>query len=256
MENFGKKELVSVENYTIEHILPQNPNLSDEWKKDLGENWEEIQSKYLHTLGNLTLTGYNSEYSDKPFKDKKSMKGGFAQSPLTLNDKVREADVWNESAILERASFLSERAIEIWPRYEVGTSTLKKFEAVKSAASNYTLADHPNLERQDVRALFDALRAEVLALDSNISETVLKYYIAFKAETNFVDVIPKTRWLRLSLNMKFSEIDDPRGIATDVTGKGRWGNGDVSINFKKIEDLPYVMGLIKKSLAKQLGANE
>ena len=256
MENFGKKELVAVENYTIEHILPQNPNLSDEWKKDLGENWEEIQSKYLHTLGNLTLTGYNSEYSDKPFKDKKSMKGGFAQSPLTLNDKVREVDVWNESAILQRASFLSERAIEIWPRYEVDTSTLKKFEAVKSAASNYTLADHPNLQRQEVRALFDALRAEVLALDSNISETVLKYYIAFKAETNFADVIPKTRWLRLSLNLKFSEIDDPRGIAIDVTGKGRWGNGDVSINFKKIEDLPYVMGLIKQSLAKQLGANE
>lgn len=252
MENFGKKELVAVENYTIEHILPQNPNLSAEWKNDLGNNWEEIQAKYLHTLGNLTLTGYNSEYSDKPFKEKKSMKGGFLQSPLTLNEKVREAEVWNESAILERAAFLSKRAIEIWPRFEVDAGTLKKFEAVKSAASNYTLADHLNLERQEVRALFDALRAEVLALDSNISETVLKYYIAFKAETNFVDVIPKARWLRLSLNLKFSEIDDPRGIATDVTGKGRWGNGDVSINFKKIDELPYVTGLIKQSLSKQL----
>ena len=252
MENFGKKELVAVENYTIEHILPQNPSLSAEWKKDLGDNWEEIQAKYLHTLGNLTLTGYNSEYSDKPFKEKKSMKGGFLQSPLTLNEKVREAEVWNESAILERASFLSKRAIDIWPRFEVDAGTLKKFEAVKSATSNYTLADHPNLDRQEVRALFDALRAEVLALDSNISETVLKYYIAFKAETNFVDVIPKARWLRLSLNLKFSEIDDPRGIATDVTGKGRWGNGDVSINFKKIDELPYVIGLIKQSLSKQL----
>ena len=252
MENFGKKELVAVENYTIEHILPQNPNLSAEWKNDLGDNWEEIQAKYLHTLGNLTLTGYNSEYSDKPFKEKKSMKGGFLQSPLTLNEKVREAEVWNELAILERAAFLSKRAIEIWPRFEVDAGTLKKFEAVKSATSNYTLADHPNLDRQEVRALFDALRAEVLALDSNISETVLKYYIAFKAETNFVDVIPKARWLRLSLNLKFSEIDDPRGIATDVTGKGRWGNGDVSINFKKIDELPYVIGLIKQSLSKQL----
>lgn len=252
MENFQKKELISVENYTIEHILPQNPNLSDEWKNDLGENWEEIQVKYLHTLGNLTLTGYNSEYSDKPFKDKKSMKGGFSQSPLTLNEKVREAEVWNESAILERAAFLSKRAVEIWPRFEVDAGTLKKFETVKSTASNYTLADHPNLERQEIRALFDALRAEVLALDSSISETVLKYYIAFKAETNFIDVIPKVRWLRLSLNLKFSEIDDPRGMATDVTGKGRWGNGDVSINFKKIDELPYVIGLIKQSLSKQL----
>lgn len=252
IENFGKKELVAVENYTIEHILPQNPNLSDEWKNDLGENWKEIQVKYLHTLGNLTLTGYNSEYSDKSFKEKKSMKGGFLQSPLTLNEKVREAVVWNESAILDRASFLSQRAVEIWPRFEVDAGTLKKFEAVKSAASNYSLTDHPNLERQEVRALYDALRTEVLALDSNISETVLKYYIAFKAVTNFVDVIPKARWLRLSLNLKFSEIDDPRGIATDVTGKGRWGNGDVSVNFKKLDELPYVIGLIKQSLSKQL----
>lgn len=252
IENFEKKELISVENYTIEHILPQNPNLSDEWKNDLGENWKEIQVKYLHTLGNLTLTGYNSEYSDKPFKEKKSIKGGFSQSPLTLNEKVREAEVWNESAILERAAFLSKRTVEIWPRFEVDAGTLKKFEAVKSTASNYTLADHPNLARQEARALFDALRAEVLTLDSNISETVLKYYIAFKAETNFIDVIPKARWLRLSLNLKFSEINDPRGIAIDVTGKGRWGNGDVSINFKKIDELPYVIGLIKQSLSKQL----
>jgi predicted transport protein len=252
MENFGKKEIVTVENYSIEHILPQNPNLSDEWKQDLGENWEEIQSKYLHTLGNLTLTGYNSEYSDKSFAEKKTMNGGFSQSPLTLNETVRSADVWNEAAIIERAQYLSKRAIEIWPRLEIDAGILKKFEAVKRDASNYTLTDHPNLKRQEAKGLFDALRAEVLALDSNISETVLKYYIAFKAETNFVDVIPKTRWLRLSLTLKFSEIDDPRGIAIDVTGKGRWGNGDVSINFKKIEELPYVMGLIKQSLAKQM----
>lgn len=129
---------------------------------------------------------------------------------------------------------------------------LKKFEAVKSAALTYALTDHPNLDRSDVKALFEALRTEILALDTSVSETVLKYYIAFKAETNFVDVIPKARWLRLSLNLKFSEIVDPQGMATDITGKGRWGNGDVSINFKKIDELPYVIGLIKQSLAKQL----
>jgi uncharacterized protein with ParB-like and HNH nuclease domain/predicted transport protein len=251
IENFGKKELVAVENYTIEHILPQNPNLSEEWKADLGAEWEEIQTKYLHTLGNLTLTGYNSEYSDKPFKEKKEMAGGFAQSPLTLNDKVREADSWNEETIIQRAKYLSNKALEIWPRFELDVSILKKFEAVKSAASSYTYKDHPNLDKPEVTALFEALKSEVLGLDLNISETVLKYYIAFKAETNFVDVIPKTRWLRLSLNMKFAELNDPKGMATDVTGKGRWGNGDVSVNFKKVEDLPYVLGLIKQALAKQ-----
>lgn len=252
IENFGKKEIVAVENYTIEHILPQNPNLSDAWRRELGEDWESIQARYLHTLGNLTLTGYNSEYSDKPFSEKKSMPGGFSQSPLTLNDQVRSANIWNEASIVERAKYLSARALEIWPRFGLDAAILKKFETVKALQSSYSLADHPNLERPEVKALFDALRAEVLSLDANVSETFLKYYIAFKAETNFVDVIPKTRWLRLSLNMKFAELEDPKGMATDVTDKGRWGNGDVSINFKKIEDLPYVMGLIQQSLGKQL----
>ena len=117
----------------------------------------------------------------------------------------------------------------------------KNFDAFNNRewiASTYTLDDHPNLQKEEVRNLFEALRNEVLKLDSNISETVLKQYIAFKAETNFVDVIPKTRWLRLTINMRFPELDDPRGMARDIAGKGKWGNGDVSVNFKKIEELP------------------
>jgi uncharacterized protein with ParB-like and HNH nuclease domain len=64
LENHGRKEHVTIEDYSIEHIMPQNENLSAEWQTALGENWHDIQLEYLHTLGNLTLTGYNSEYSD------------------------------------------------------------------------------------------------------------------------------------------------------------------------------------------------
>jgi len=66
-----------VDEYTIEHILPQNPNLSVEWKNALGPDWEHVQQAWLHTLGNLTLTGYNSEYSDRPYSEKRDMTGGF-----------------------------------------------------------------------------------------------------------------------------------------------------------------------------------
>ena len=69
-----------VDEYTIEHIMPQNENLSSEWRAELGPEWERIQKTYLHTLGNLTLTGYNSEYSDRPFIEKLNMKGGFAEA--------------------------------------------------------------------------------------------------------------------------------------------------------------------------------
>ena len=84
LENHDRKERVPVDEYTIEHILPQNENLSAQWKAELGPEWERIQETYLHTLGNLTLTGYNSEYSDRPFVEKRDMKGGFARKPAAL----------------------------------------------------------------------------------------------------------------------------------------------------------------------------
>src|SRR5438552_1118557 len=77
------------------------------------------------------------------------------------------------------------------------------------------------------RPLFEAFRKEVLALDTCVSEEFLKLYVAYKAETNFVDVVPQAKQLRLTLNMDFSEITDPRGVCRNVAGLGRWGNGDV-----------------------------
>jgi hypothetical protein len=92
LENDHRKERVTVEDYTIEHILPQNETLSKEWQADLGPDWQRVQQTWLHTLGNLTLTGYNSEYSDRPFAykrdqvaDKDGNPIGFAHSPLKLN---------------------------------------------------------------------------------------------------------------------------------------------------------------------------
>jgi len=92
-----------------------------------------------------------------------------------------------------------------------------------------------------------------LALDPNVSEEFLKLYVAYKAETNFVDVVPQAKRLRLSLNMTFAEITDPKGMCRDVTGKGRWGNGDVEAELKSLDELPYVMGLVRQSYERQMG---
>jgi hypothetical protein len=75
LENYEHKERVDVDEYIIEHILPQNENLSKEWKEALGAEWERIRDTWLHTLGNLTLTSYNSEYSDRPFVEKRPHRG-------------------------------------------------------------------------------------------------------------------------------------------------------------------------------------
>ena len=73
------KEPIDIENYTIEHIMPQNKDLSAIWRRDLGEQWEEIHQKYLHTIGNLTITGYNSELGDLSFLEKRDRKGVQSQ---------------------------------------------------------------------------------------------------------------------------------------------------------------------------------
>lgn len=256
-ENFGRKERVMVQDYTVEHIMPQNANLSAAWQQSLGEDWARVQEQYLHTLGNLTLTGYNSEYSDRPFAEKRDMEGGFAQSPLKLNEGLGSCADWNEQEIIKRASRLAERAIRIWDAPRLADDVLDSFRA-KPAASTpaYTIEDHPNLAAGPVRTLFEHFRTQVLALDEVVHEEFLKLYVAYKAETNFVDVVPQAKRLRLTLNMAFSDIDDPRKLCVDVTDLGRWGNGCVEVGLETEADLPYVMGLVRQALERQLGEDD
>lgn len=126
-ENFNNKSDIIIENYTIEHIMPQNKNLSEEWIIALGENYDEIQKKYLHTIGNLTLTAYNSEMSDRPFEEKLNMPGGFKESALRLNSYVVKQTTWNKDTIEQRADELCKLAKSIW-KYPV----LSQDESIKS----------------------------------------------------------------------------------------------------------------------------
>lgn len=252
-ENHDRKERVMVQDYTVEHIMPQNEKLSEEWQVELGEDWRTVQSQYLHTLGNLTLTGYNSEYSDRPFAEKRDMEKGFHQSPLRLNEGLGTCPAWNEESIKKRADRLATKGTKIWTAPTLDDEVLATYQNEGNDASEYSIADHPQLDGGITRELFDAFRAEVLALDECVKEEFLKLYVAFKAETNFVDAVPQAKRLRLSLNMDFPDVDDPRGLCKDVTGVGRWGNGNVEVFLDKVEDLPYIIGLVRQSLERQLG---
>lgn len=261
LENHGRKERVMVEDYTIEHILPQNETLSKEWQAELGVDWHRIQQDWLHTLGNLTLTGYNSEYSDYPFAykrdqvtDKEGSPVGYAHSPLKLNLGLGKVGQWNEAAIKARADRLAADAAKVWGVPFLAEDVLNAYRpATAKPGQQYSVADHAHLVTGPMHDLFEALRKSILALDPCISEEFLKLYVAYKAETNFVDVVPQVKRLRLSLNMSFHEIDDPKGICADVTNLGRWGNGDVEIGLSSLDELPYVMGLIRQSFDRQMG---
>ena len=255
LENYGRKELVNLGDYTIEHIMPQNGQLSAEWRQELGPNWKEIQAQYLHTLGNLTLTGYNSELSDRPFHEKRDREGGFADSPLRLNKGLARLEHWNEEEITKRAFALADLAIKVWPIPVLSPEQINKYSkqaqkgALAEAGKSYTLADYPTLQG-NMRDTFVHLHRRILNLDSSVREEYKKYYIAYKTTTNFVDVEPQKKRLRLSLNMKFSEINDPKGLCRDITGVGHFGNGDVEITVTALDQIDDVMDLVRQAFEK------
>lgn len=253
MENHDRKERVCVDEYTIEHIMPQNKNLPMNWRKELGSDWQRIHSRLLHTLGNLTLTGYNSRYSDRSFAKKRDIEGGFKQSPLRLNAGIGQCEKWDRAAMQKRAQRLADFALEVWEMPSLSETVLESYRVSAEKGADYSLADFPQLEEgTHSRLLFDALSEEVMNMDAGVTREVLKLYIAFKAETNFVDVVPQKSRLRLTLNMPFPELVDPNAMARDVTEIGRWGNGDVEVGFSDLSELPYVMGLIRQAFEKQM----
>jgi hypothetical protein len=111
LEETLSKEKVDPNNLTIEHIMPQK--LSQEWKDSLGKGSSTLHKKWLHTLGNLTLTGYNSELSNKSFEQKLI---ALKQSNVALNKYFQNIETWNADSIEERAEYMAKIAIRVWPR--------------------------------------------------------------------------------------------------------------------------------------------
>ena len=201
IENFRRKERALIDDYTIEHIMPQsdgNPEKVPEvWREELGSEWERVWEMYLHTPGNLTLTGYNSEYSNRSFSDKCEMEGGFKQSPLKLNEGIGGLEKWNEEAIIARASHLASVAAGVWPTVKLEKEILEAYRPKKEETTQYSIDDHPHLAKGKMNEVFEAFRKEVKALDFCVSEEFLKCYVAYKAETNFVDVVPQAKMLEI-----------------------------------------------------------
>ncbi|RHU84480.1 DUF262 domain-containing protein [Clostridiaceae bacterium OM08-6BH] len=249
LENYENKAPIIIENYTIEHIMPQNKNLSSEWQADLGSDWQEIQKKYLHTIGNLTLTAYNSEMSDKSFMEKMNMTGGFKESALRLNKYVVLLNEWNEKHIQERANKLVKKAEAIWPYPSLTAAEFAPYQIEEKSVQKYSL------ETYDVndltRILFESLDKRIMNLSPAVKKEYKKLYVAYKLDTNFVDIIFQKQRLRISINMKFSEIQDPKGICKDITGLGRWGNGDVELFMEHQDELDQIMEIVKQSFDAQ-----
>ncbi len=251
LENFNTEEPVNTQECTIEHIMPQT--LTPEWEKDLGENFQAIHDKYLHTIGNLTLTGYNPEYSNKSFKEKQGMEKGFKDSPLRLNQSLRDLESFGEEEIKKRANDLADLALKIWTYPNLDAETLEKYKPKKEKKvydlSSYNFGSHS-------RELFDILSKGIKALldeKEKIVENFNQDYISYKFDKNFVDIVVQNKDLKLYLNMKFNELQDEKNLARDMTNKGHLENGNIEVKLETKENIPYCLGLIKQALEKQMG---
>ncbi len=147
LENFDNKEsdierLIEDWTLTIEHIMPQT--LTVDWENELWENAKEIHERYLHTLWNITLTWYNSKYSNKSFKEKKGMEKWFNESHLYLNSFLKEVETWNEENILKRYEILKNKALKVW---ELSTTEYKE---KKDETKLFTLSDEKDFTWEEI----------------------------------------------------------------------------------------------------------
>ncbi|WRC62500.1 DUF262 and DUF1524 domain-containing protein [Helicobacter pylori] len=250
LENFERKERVYAHEYTTEHIMPQT--LEEEWERDLGENFQAIHDKYLHTIGNLTLTGYNQEYSNKSFQEKRDMEKGFKQSPLRLNQSLKDLESFGEKEIEKRANDLADFALKIWTYPNLDAETLEKYKQKgKREKKAYDLSSYKF--GSNSKELFDILSKEIKAFDERITEKFNQEYISYMFDKNFVDIVVQNKDLKLYLNMPFNELQDEKNLARDMTNKGHLGNGDIEIKLETKENIPYCLGLIRQALEKQMG---
>jgi uncharacterized protein with ParB-like and HNH nuclease domain/predicted transport protein len=250
LENFSK-ERIDTSNFSIEHVMPQNEDLRPEWRAMLGADWQVIQETWLHRLGNLTLTGYNSTYSDRPFTEKKTIAGGFNDSPLRLNKFIREQSTWDASTIEQRGKQLAEKAIAVWRPLVVDPLAVKQreLEEHKALAANYKIE---NLELDDVaKKLLEALQPQIQALGTDVVELPNDRSVIYRVFDFVVEVIPRKQRLSLLLNLDFADCEDPSGNARDATEFafiiGATEVGGVLYNLDSEDDVPAAINVVRQA---------
>ncbi len=172
LEHSYTKEKIDLYNITIEHIMPQK--LTNSWSVELGDKFKEVHEQYIDNIGNLTITGYNSELSNKSFVDKKVI---FKNSNLSLNKYFELIQNWNKEAIEKRAKELFSIADKVW-----------------------AYPNDINLQKEKIREK----EAYNLDDDVNVTKTSPRYFELFKERVN----VSSWRDFLIQVSKKLYEIDD------------------------------------------------
>ncbi|MCY3883372.1 MAG: DUF262 domain-containing protein [Gammaproteobacteria bacterium] len=219
LENSGQREKSPVHNYSIEHIMPQGINGSPDWQSMLGSDWRELHETHLHRLGNLTLTAYNSTYSNRPFDDKKSIEGGFRQSAVRLNQDVRDEQNWTAAQIETRTERLAAQALQVWPHHGADQESIQKADLrdLRKRASERNVSDLTMSDR--VRQILD----EVLRATDDIADVIKvieRRSVSCYGPEFFAELMPMGSSVRVILPLEFSDAMESEG--TTVYDASTW----------------------------------
>lgn len=221
LTNSGK-EKSALNGLSIEHVLPQKAELADEWKVMLGGQWREIQQAWLHRLGNLTLSGFNSELQAAPFLKKRDLKpGGYSDSSVWLNRELAKLDRWTPVEMEARGRQLAQLALNVWPALKVENAAIKQaqLDDALQAASGKTRADLKCDEA--VRAWLDKLADFAGALGDDVTEVASTRSIVFHQPAWFVELLPRANGIDMRLACEATELVTA-AAGVQVTSQWAW----------------------------------
>ncbi len=255
LENSKSKERSDTSLLTIEHIMPQNERLSKAWQQMLGDNWEDVQAEWLHRLGNLTLTGYNEKYSDKPFQFKRKTKNGFEHSSLRLNRYVAQQKEWTQTQMRERAKKLSKWALDIWPSLSVSEELLADAEESRLRDEGGDVDDIRGRMDDEAMELFDTFQSQMSMKDVN--EVAWPRSVSYhNRATFFCEVIPRSRHLLFLLDLDVDECVecdlDVRDAADLKYIKNARYDGSCYFSVATQDDVAACIPLVRQALAASL----
>ena len=256
-DSYHPKEPVNTGMYQIEHVMPQTIDDSAAWQTMLGPDWQNVHDTLCHTLGNLTLTGYNQEYSNRPFPDKQNLNpGGYKYSPLSLNRYIADCTVWNAETIHERAAALADRACSIWQRPTLEDEIIDEYRptpraTTRSADWSIETAQPGLAVGGRCHDLFEQLQQAIAEAQPDWSLGVKKNYVGYytnggKALHITIKARPSSTSLSIGLNASIDDLDDPNGYAQDKRPHGFEAGCLTRVDLRSAEDIPQVMKLINQ----------
>ena len=238
LEHGNSEERFELDDLQIEHIMPQT--LTDEWREDLGERWNEIHDKYVHTIGNLTLTAHNPKMGNMPFSEKRNT---YQKSELNLTRSLTDHKVWGEDEIMERTARLAAAATSLWE--------CPKEYALDEVETDTTEEEY--LEWTDLEDLWQALKKEISSSCSGVEFYMTRVYGAFRLPTygrvkgvGICSLEARRSKIYLTYNTKASDgIIKQSGFVKNVSNVGHYSVGDFRSTITSEDDIKKAVEMVK-----------